>query len=432
MLLTETICAECGCELDTDYLAVHPAIQSNSGDYYCESCYNDTFVFCESCGEEVHKDDYIRSDDGDCYCQGCYDELFARCTHCQKEISRRDAITANDDDDTYCRYCFSELFDTCQNCDRDVSRDDAHYNDDGDCYCWRCWSELYTYCEDCGCEIPSGCARYVNNYTYCEECASSRSIEWDCGHFHPSQSYKVVGSRRKFGVELETSNCPDSRELKGNTCFGCKEDGSITGMEFVSPILSSDKGLEEIEKFCHKANRMGFEVDSHCGLHLHVDVSNLTPRQLKRVAYAYKLTEKLWQSFVPEARRRNNYCRSLPWSLHNVTRVVDQETWNFFVNSQDRYFWLNVTAHRKHGTFEIRLHTATLEAEKVINWVKAHVRFVDSVKDLTTGEIDRLFGDTLEEQFRGLSQCWDDSPLSDYYTARAERFGTYLRQPVCA
>jgi len=47
----------------------------------------------------------------------------------------------------------------------------------------------------------------------------------------------------------------------------------------------------------------------------------------------------------------------------------------------DRYHWLNLDSIDKHGTIEIRLHSSTLDANKVCNWVKAHLRFVDWVVD---------------------------------------------------
>jgi hypothetical protein len=108
------------------------------------------------------------------------------------------------------------------------------------------------------------------------------------------------------------------------------------------------------------------------------------------------------------------------------------QDWKAFARSQTRYAWLNVAAYDAHGTLEVRLHTSTLEGEKVCNWVAAHTRFIDKVRNMTWKEIDALFGDSVESGFAGLSKVWNDSELTDYYAGRAEKFGTNVKSEELA
>jgi hypothetical protein len=72
-----------------------------------------------------------------------------------------------------------------------------------------------------------------------------------------------------------------------------------------------------------------------------------------------------------------------------------------------------------HRTFEIRLHSATLDGNKVCNWIKAHARFIDFVKDKTIDELREIFA---ENHFRVLDEIWDEADLTYYYAQRAETF----------
>ena len=229
--------------------------------------------------------------------------------------------------------------------------------------------------------------------------------------------------RRRFGVELETSECDGYGSLRDNTTFGCKEDGSISGKEFISPVLSSDDGLTEIRDFCRLAHR--FNVDDKCGFHLHIDARNLDVTTLKRVAQAYLRAEGVFQALVPESRRQNHYCQSIQWSASEVRMIDDSADFRQWAGGQDRYQWFNVHSYVCHKSLEIRLHSSTLEADKVCNWVKAHLRFVDWI--VNGGDINRLTG-TTQERFAVLSEIWADDELSAFYVERTGNSGPILRR----
>jgi len=254
-------------------------------------------------------------------------------------------------------------------------------------------------------------------------------VEWESARFVSNGGWEDMGSFRRFGVELETSACPDYEDLRDITVFGAKHDGSIRGMEFVSPILSKDAGLKAIDDFCQKANHLGFQVDEDCGLHAHFDVSTESVEGLKSIAFAYHMTYAVWALFVPAERRKNHYCRPNDWKIEDLAKVHDFDDWRAFLRTAgNRYKWFNLQAYNVHNTFEVRLHTATLNAEKICNWVKAHARFMDWAADKSFDEIGAQFGDVqfggdVDSQFAGFAEVWNDEKLTEFYAERAAKFG---------
>jgi hypothetical protein len=220
---------------------------------------------------------------------------------------------------------------------------------------------------------------------------------------------------------LETSDCPNYQGLREDTCFGCKEDGSISGKEFISPVLSSNAGLEEVRSFLRQAKH--FSVDEKCGYHLHLDARNLDVTTLKRVCIAYLRTQALWQSFVPNSRRTNRYCDRIEWNTDDIQGIDTLNQFRLWAGNLDRYRWFNVASYAIHLSLEVRLHTSTLHEDKVCNWIKAHCRFVDWIAN--GGDINRFVG-TLPEQFAVLREIWADDELADFYLARAAKWGTDL------
>jgi hypothetical protein len=224
---------------------------------------------------------------------------------------------------------------------------------------------------------------------------------------------------------LETASCDHYGELRGKTVFGCKDDGSIDGKEFVSPILSSDAGLEAIDTFCDLAARHEFAVDKKCGFHAHFDLGEESIDALRRIARAYLKTQNLWLRFASESRRENHYCQHIDWDSETIDRQETTGDFYNFAQNLDRYQWCNFAAYAEHSTVEIRLHTSTLDEDKISNWVKAHARFIDWAVSATDEEIDGL-PSNLSAQFDMLCEIWADESLAVFYRRRAKKFGTTL------
>ena len=255
-------------------------------------------------------------------------------------------------------------------------------------YCDRCFREHAFFCADCG------RADWVNEsygnrqHRLCYNCWRQRN-HWEPVEVESRENtFDITGSRRCFGVELETSLCPGHTSLKGKTCFGVKEDGSIAGLEFISPILCGDKGLTEVKNFCKLAHQRRFKSFDECGFHVHIDMRDTSSLQRRKVAFAYIATMDLWAACVDEERWDNCFCKLMEYTPQDVEGARSFEE---FVDRRDRYEFVNWRAIRSHTTVEIRGYQGTLQATQICNWIMAHLRFVDFVKDKTFNELKAMF-----------------------------------------
>ena len=274
----------------------------------------------------------------------------------------------------------------CTDCNRYVASESVHPC--GESPLCRSCAERDRVCEDCGRTRTRYYMRSDDGDVLCGDCHTARTT-WQAKRLNGDTTYENLTSRRRFGIELETSACPNYRSLKDQTLFGAKFDCSVQGMEFVSPILFGDAGLKEVEDICAHAARLDFKVDGDCGYHLHVDMSETTLTQRRRVAYAYLLTYPLWISFVNSFRAHDcTYCTA-PRTGADMVRTC--EDLDYELAGTSRYAFINLSAYDKHRTFEIRGYEGTLDYDEIATWIQAHLQFVDYVAELDFDTIDDLF-----------------------------------------
>lgn len=199
-------------------------------------------------------------------------------------------------------------------------------------------------------------------------------------------------SQRKFGVEIEyisvLSHYDMVNELKKlnlpiddyatgqircpNECYSgwqVKTDGSITvqgnyeyGIELVSPPISF-ANFGELKSALGIANKYG-AVNSSCGLHVHVSSPELYAQRHDTI-YTTKIhnewakVEQTLFSYMPLSRRTNVNCKA-------------------GITTTDRYQALNLDPlYSPRRTLEFRLHSASLNYDKISSWIMFCVKFVD-------------------------------------------------------
>lgn len=184
-------------------------------------------------------------------------------------------------------------------------------------------------------------------------------------------------------------------------------DSSVRGgFEVVSPILSGEAGLAEAEIVARALDDAGATVNSTCGLHVHFDASDLNLDHLKTIMHRYADHESEIDAFMPASRRGNSnqYCMSLQqlcWAA-----IDDAASIRSLVNAQgSRYYKVNLQSFLRHGTIEFRQHSGTVNAAKIINWVRFLAAFIEQCKAMTgtaPAELPRLSGvqAKLAEMFR--------------------------------
>lgn len=333
-----------------------------------------------------------------------------------------------------------------------------------DATCMDCFNQHIAICAGCGAFIRCGPRRsrqpsyrlggncYINprdggatnpNSVLCRRCYfdwqhENESLQQNRGvyYWRPKvfdvsiTTYDRISSKRKFGIEVETSRCPSHTDLYGKTRFGCKGDCTIAGLEFDSPILYGDEGLKYIENFLKFAADNRWRTDENCGCHTHYDMRDEKDESLFRIAYAYARTSRFWACFVPRHRLECSYSHELSYTRRDI-----REAWRLgggfsaWCLNHDRYDYINIGAYRAHTTFENRLLEGCLDPNDICSWITIHCCFIDHVKKFHFNDLDRLFNKHPSHIFSTLNDIFDDKRLADWMGDRARRFEYPLHGP---
>lgn len=308
-------------------------------------------------------------------------------------------------------------------------------NHSSDPMCVECSKKQAKQCAGCACFFITPLLKTKRGDMMCPTCHESNDAsycrsplsrdDWRQGADCCSDACSKIGSRRRFGIELEVNDCINYAEIKGLTKFGAKNDGTSGVMkEFVSPILGGDRGEEEVRKFLEEANKRKWSVTSQCGYHLHIDLSSTNESKCRCVAVGYLLSADMWGRMVHKRRRDNRYCK--PQRISSLSEVKGMEFMDLInkISGSDRYYWANWHAYHSHKTLEIRLHSGTLNYTKVMNWVKMHLRFTDWCAETPITQITKALnnknGSTILD-FLLESEVFDKE-LADYARSRAIKF----------
>lgn len=213
-----------------------------------------------------------------------------------------------------------------------------------------------------------------------------------------------------IGIEIEAYSPHDHDSLARlftqaglNRVVTIGDDGSIAvdkpnHTRFELRVLAKQRDYARtVKRVCDVLHIAKARVNKTCGMHVHLDMRQRDPK----IAF-HNLTraQELLFALQPNSRRANNYCRktSLDWD----TAIAD------------RYRAVNARAYAEHKTIEVRLHTGTVNARKIVNWISLLLRIVDA--PALPHQV---------HQIGGLARVGITLParLKTYLEARVEKFG---------
>lgn len=204
---------------------------------------------------------------------------------------------------------------------------------------------------------------------------------------------RLVGALRAAGfnpADTGYSGADYTRwQVKSDSSIGIKRNGRrYDGAEVVSPVLpATEAGFNEVAHVCHLIEDAGATANVTCGMHVHVDIRDLTVDQVRNVLMAYAEHQAEIDSVLPRSRRGSRWARPL-WASHTrdyvVARLqaattVQELAWAIGT----RYSVLNLQKFTRTGTLEFRQHSGTAEASKATAWAQWCVAFVETHKDGT-------------------------------------------------
>jgi hypothetical protein len=98
------------------------------------------------------------------------------------------------------------------------------------------------------------------------------------------------------------------------------------------------------------------EINRTCGLHVHLDMRGRAREEVAKIYANLVRAHFVLKNMLPPSRRANTYCRE--------NESAD------FIETADRYRMVNARAYSAHETLEVRSHAGTLDATKILRWVK--------------------------------------------------------------
>jgi len=245
--------------------------------------------------------------------------------------------------------------------------------------------------------------------------------------------YHLFKSDRKFGIELEVGPTVSQKEIAdtigilnpsskvvvsthwrqtnyNNTDWQVKQDSTCGpdahlkkksyGWEIV-PRVSSWSTFNDIARTIDVLRLRGVEPNSNCGLHVHVDASDLTiPNVAVFMAWWCK-SEAVVCNMVPSRRIHSDYCKLYQhcFALHDFYSLAefweeikptdysvhDNPERRFAVNLVNFCAWneAGCICSRKLPTLELRLPEGTMYSDDVKGWVLLFLLMVERFPTLS-------------------------------------------------
>lgn len=329
-------------------------------------------------------------------------------------------------------------------------------------------------CEHC-LRVRTSCSRCGENITreyielmLCQSCIDYTDDSDIHRHFSLGMKWTgtakgdIVKSDRLFSAEVEavvpTSSMMHhlSKDLPHEN--GISGDGSIDseggyGFETQTPRLQGKRGEELVHRMAKVFKDTSAFVNKSCGLHVHLDGKGIMrpsrkeyPTALIQLWKTHLVFEDAILSFLPYERRRNGFCRPMGDSfklteLELCDSLLDleklwykQRTYSEIQRSKgqhyhsSRYFGVNFHSLLSHGHLEIRYHSGTLNARKILEWANLHCLIMDSAakKELTDDFLQEAMAtsvlrDKTELLFETIGMA---ESSRQYFRARQKKFGS--------
>lgn len=180
-----------------------------------------------------------------------------------------------------------------------------------------------------------------------------------------------------MGLELEIEGIAgDPTEvyvpgMTGESDNSLRDNEYGRGWEFITKPATYSVAAHILSQFFAKAKlSQERNYSERCSIHVHANVQDLTPEQLKSVCLLYQVFERLFYSYAGEDRDKNIFC--VPWSettlTHTLIDTLLDANLKGFRNWQ-KYTGLNLIPVQTQGTIEFRHLPGTCDLSRIFDWM---------------------------------------------------------------
>ncbi|WP_178182315.1 amidoligase family protein [uncultured Ruminococcus sp.] len=162
--------------------------------------------------------------------------------------------------------------------------------------------------------------------------------------------------------------------------------------ELVTPILKSDKDMDDLQQIVRNLRKAGMKTNNSCGLHVHIGAERHDAQSLTRLSkIMYQKEDILYHALNVSASREMRWCRktddkyiSLLTQKKPKTKEALADIWYRNTDGREsrnahyngsRYKALNLHSYFTKGTVEFRCFNSTNNAGRV----RTYVRFAQAV-----------------------------------------------------
>lgn len=185
---------------------------------------------------------------------------------------------------------------------------------------------------------------------------------------------KVKGDSIGVEIEVEGHNLMPPRDLH---YWRIDRDGSLRGESceyiFAAP-LNIGKVQDAIDELLKAHKDVGTVINDsdRCGVHVHINMQDMTIQQCINIALLYFIFEEVLVRYCGEDREGNLFClraRDAEYLISTFRKCYVGKTLHYLLNENFRYASLNIYAIQKYGTFEFRAFRTPTNLNDIVPWV---------------------------------------------------------------
>jgi len=184
---------------------------------------------------------------------------------------------------------------------------------------------------------------------------------------------------RVWKIMSDASIYPQRKEGKQTTCADTDRR-----VELVSPILTYDADIETLQELIRRLRKAGGFTNSSCGIHIHLDGADHTPRSIRNFINIIASKNDLFYKALQIEEERVRFCKKMDASLVQRMNAARPATFAQIENiwyagygesrsrhyHSSRYHFLNLHSFfTGNHTVELRGFNSELHAGKVRSYI---------------------------------------------------------------
>lgn len=207
--------------------------------------------------------------------------------------------------------------------------------------------------------------------------------------------YDYTKLRWAVEIEVEFPKRKDSEKLieRHRTLKGWEidSDGSLdNGAEYrprkANHLFWNEESKTQIKEVMALIRVHGGKVNRNCGLHIHIDTSKMTNKQILTIITEFIHKQRfIIKKFDTSKDRLESMCKVLPFE--GLKKIKEKDIaeyrreggkWNFeaYEYFSEKYYALNITSLPDKGTLEFRLFNATDKPKEILDRVEWVLKFI--------------------------------------------------------